>query len=348
HSSEIALEARRLVRMAGAGLMLAALLTGGAAVPAQAIAGCDWQYVTTGSGIYCAQPVLAATPTSSPASAGTLLTLDGSGFEPGEQVQIMDSGSVVATVNATAAGEFHYGWTMPDWSPLGATLTAIGTVSQYATRPVFVTTARAVIVSGAGGILSGWTHLEALDITVNGQPVAGQAATADGTFDPSVLPRGMATIRGIRSGGFYSGMTFGAPVYTSPMPQPAPPAAPVPAPVLAPAPAPVVAPVAPAPVVEITAPEPAVAVPAPAPMRPQPQAAVALETASTPADNSAAVVVSLAALVLSVLSLVLAVRAWRRARTARLFALVERYLALASPDGGDKAPLRSRRDRDQS
>ncbi|KRF05597.1 hypothetical protein ASH00_09015 [Arthrobacter sp. Soil782] len=177
-----------------------------------------------GQWVGCFRPQL--TITQAETTVGKPVLLDGSGFEPSEQVSIADAeGRFNLSTVADDTGSFRYEWSVPGYNTVGngIMLSATGALSQHATEGVLVQVTPAYISEGdTWGTLVGWYPGEELAITANGAPHPSRFASADGTssnFDELAndFPgETLIEVHGTQSGGYYSAVLV--PFKTGPQP----------------------------------------------------------------------------------------------------------------------------------
>jgi hypothetical protein len=151
-------------------------------------------------------PVPGAGLSTSPsqAAAGTSVTANGTGFQPGETVNVSFNGNQVGTPTADSSGNFSQGFTVPsNLAPGNYGLVATGQRSGKTANASFtVSTAAAGITlsatQGAAGsafslTASGFRPGETVNITFNGTNIGSETADVNGGIStnltvPSIAP----------------------------------------------------------------------------------------------------------------------------------------------------------------
>jgi hypothetical protein len=151
-------------------------------------------------------PVPAASISTSPsqAAAGTSVTVNGTGFQPGETVNVSFNGNQVGTPTADTSGNFSQGFTVPsNLAPGNFGLVATGQRSNRTANASFTvsTSAAGITLSatqGAAGsafslTASGFRPGETVNVTFNGTNIGSETADVNGGITtnltvPSIAP----------------------------------------------------------------------------------------------------------------------------------------------------------------
>jgi hypothetical protein len=145
----------------------------------------------------------ALNPSPSQAAAGSSVVINGSGFQPGEKVNVSFNGSGIGTPTADTSGNFSQSFTVPNLAPGQFGVVATGQSSgRSATTTFTITTPSAGITlsatQGAAGsaltvTASGFRPGEAVQVTFNGANVGQGTADTNGSVSvnftvPSLAP----------------------------------------------------------------------------------------------------------------------------------------------------------------
>jgi hypothetical protein len=137
---------------------------------------------------------LSLSPSSAP--AGAAIVINGSGFQPGETVNVMFNGGSIGTPTANTSGQFSQPFTVPNLAPGQFGLTATGQSSGRTTSTTFTITQPGPGLTlsptqGAAGSeltvsASGYRPGETVQVTFNGTSVGQDTADTNGAVSVKV------------------------------------------------------------------------------------------------------------------------------------------------------------------